>query len=638
MIPPNLKKLVDQLPDSGITTGAVQKKIYKKIHRLFPVPNDYEILWADVISFGGYPAGVVITDQALIVKATKKEVKRINAETKNNRAKKSRRVKPLKEIYQIIPWEYYSPDCYELEIKEDKKGTRRYVIKAGKDDLAEFKTRDLYELFSSYNEEIREEQKKAEEIIKSQVMASIPTTDAKNVAYGATYGRGETKTGHGIYAEDVGRLLDLLSGEISTVVGRDNAKNGPDKIVDGMQVQCKYCKTAYSTVKSCFAKNSLGLDSFRYFDLNGKPMKVEVPSDQYTQAVDYMKERITNGQVPGVDNPDYAYDIIRKGKLTYKQTLNLAKAGTIESVVFDAATGAITCLSALGISAIFAFAGTYWRTKDWKKASETALETGLQVYGLSFIGYVFASQLAKTNVPNAIKPLINRITTNLSKDTIQKLVNFARQLAGKKAIYGAAAEKSFAKILGTNIITEIAFFLVFSVPDTYRVFSRKISKSQYLKNMLSLTGTFLGGALTIGGIALIATNPPGLLVTGLATAAGGMLGGYGIKVIGNRIREDDAVITSRMFNAITVKLLLDYMLTDKEQSQLIELLDKDKKALIKLQRRLLKSSAQGKEIEEYLRPKFDDIVKRREKISKIEDHNLSENPNNINLEEHDHGM
>ena len=134
----------------------------------------------------------------------------------------------------------------------------------------------------------------------------------------------------------------MSSGEQSTVVGRDNAKNGPDKIVNSAPIQCKYYKTAYSSVSACFKKNpDTGVKEFRYFDLSGEAMGIEVPADQYSQAIEYMKTRIRDGQVPGVTDPNAAYGIVRKGKLTYNQALNLAKAGTVESITFDAATGAV---------------------------------------------------------------------------------------------------------------------------------------------------------------------------------------------------------------------------------------------------------------------------------------------------------
>ena len=140
-----------------------------------------------------------------------------------------------------------------------------------------------------------------------------------------------------------------------------------------------------------------GAKTFRYYDLAGNAMKIEVPADQYSQAIEYMKTRISNGQVPGASDPNMAYDIIRKGKLTYNQALNLAKAGTIESITFDVATGAVTCLSAFGISSVAAFAQVFWVTKDYKKAAKSALYTGIQVYGLAFAGGIIASQISRTS-------------------------------------------------------------------------------------------------------------------------------------------------------------------------------------------------------------------------------------------------
>ena len=119
--------------------------------------------------------------------------------------------------------------------------------------------------------------------------------------------------GHGILAEDVGTLLDKFSGHDATVVGRNNASNGPDKLIniDGYQtaVQCKYCKSAVSSVNDCFENGS-----FRYFDPNDNPMQIEVPKDQYYKAIEEMKNKIQNGQVHGVSDPEQAYNIIRQGK------------------------------------------------------------------------------------------------------------------------------------------------------------------------------------------------------------------------------------------------------------------------------------------------------------------------------------
>lgn len=635
---PILKQLVNQLPDPDIK---LTESNIKKIHRCIPVPNDYQIIWADIISLHGYPAGVVITDKALVIKATKDEVKRNNAEIKksNKEIEKAKRVKPLKGIYQIIPWEYYSPDGYDVLIQKDKKGKERYIFKAGNSELTEFRNPALYKLFKSYYTAILDEQRKAEEIIENSAIASVNSINAEGTMFNAAYGADQTRTGHGIYAEEAGSILDILTGEKSTVVGRDNAKNGPDKIVNAYPVQCKYCKTSYASVNSCFKSNAAGVKTFRYYDLNGNPMKVEVPSDQYIQAIEYMKKNISNGQVPGVTDPNAAYDIIRKGKLSYNQALNLAKAGTVESVTYDAVTGAVTCLSALGISSIVTFAHVYWSTKDYKKAAKYAINTGLQVYGLSFAGGIIASQISRTGVTNSFRPIATHIVNNMDPKTVQEIINAFRALAGKKAIYGAAAQKSFAKFLGSNAITEGVFFIVFSVPDIYRVCNGKISGAQYVKNMLSLIASFTGSIVSAAGAGALLgktvggsiNKRAGAAIGLVAGAGGGILGGTCVKTIGNLIHEDDSVITTRMFNAIMINLLIEYMLTDKEQDKLIDLLDNDEDALRELQQGMLKSTSQSKEIEKYLRPKFDKIVKERSHISESEEKELYENMNSVIL-------
>lgn len=82
-----------QLPESP--TPLTVRNL-KKIQRLLPVPTDYEIMWAEVQSFGNHPAGVVITDRALILKAPKSEIKKQNQEIKKENKGKKKRTKKLR--------------------------------------------------------------------------------------------------------------------------------------------------------------------------------------------------------------------------------------------------------------------------------------------------------------------------------------------------------------------------------------------------------------------------------------------------------------------------------------------------------------------------------------------------------------
>ena len=628
------RNLVATLP---MSPTSLDEFTVEKIHRYIPVPTDHKILWADIGSLGGYPAGIVITDRALVVKASREEVRNNKNRIKEENKKKESgdKAKAPKTIYQIIPWEYYSPEDYDVVAVSNDKGRTHYVLRTGKIELAQFGSKGLCSMLMAYRKKEAEAREKSE-----TTFSAINTVNVEGVMFNAAYGAGQTKTGHGIYAEEAGAILDKLAGEQSTVVGRDNAKNGPDKIVDASPIQCKYYKRAYNSVDACFIKNPrTGGKSFRYCDLNGNPFKVEVPADQYAQAIEYMKNRIVDGQVPGVTDPNMAYDIIRRGKLTYNQALNLAKAGTIESITFDAYTGAINCLSVLGISAVASFAKTYWETKDYKKATRSAIFTGIQVYGMAFAGGIIASQLSRTGVATILNPLTTEISKSIDPQIVQEIINAFRALAGKKAIYGTAAQKSFAKFLGSTAIAQGVMLIVFSVPDTLRIVNGKISKSQYCKNMTSLCASFAGSvvATTTAGAVVGKTlgekidKKVGAAIGMGAGVIGGALCGTAAKGIGDLIHEDDAVITARMFNGILLNQFMDYMLTVEEQDAVINALDNDEKQLRRLQQNLRKSELQEADIIKYLEPKIKSVIKERSNIGIDAEQEIKKNMKSIIL-------
>ena len=150
--------------------------------------------------------------------------------------------------------------------------------------------------------------------------------------------------GHGFAAERGNNLIDRLKGQNAIVVGDNNVENGPDRLIlgrDGSKIwiQDKYYATAKGSVDACF-ENGV----FRYLDADGNAMQIEVPSDQYDEAVQQMRAKIENGQLKnaGITDPGEAESLVRKGSLTYKQAVNLAKAGTIESLKYDAVNGVVS--------------------------------------------------------------------------------------------------------------------------------------------------------------------------------------------------------------------------------------------------------------------------------------------------------
>lgn len=611
----NISRLLGNM---AVSPTELTEKNIRKIYTYIPVPSDFEILWADISSFGGYPAGVVITDRGLVLKAPR--------HTSADKKGEKDREKIVKIPYQIILWEYFDPS--DLLITKDGKGNC-YTIKQNNKVISVFQDESFFDFIKAYERRLTEIDDYTNEIVENSIRSEVENFNMESVTFNAAYGENQSKTGHGIYAEEAGAVLDKLSGENVTVVGRDNAKNGPDKIVDGNPVQCKFCKNASSSISSCFKKNpETGNMEYRYFEAkSGAPMKVEVPADQYEKAVEAMRRRIANNQVPGVTDPDKATELVRKSRLTYAQAKNLAKAGTFESLTYDAATGVINCGFAAGISSLSSFGITYWRTKDFEKSKDAAIDTAIGVFGPALVANVIANQIARTGLSNALISVSEKIADKLGTKIVQKLVNARRVLLGKGKIYGSAANKSFAKALRSNAMVEGISFVVFSVPDTYRVFTKKISGAQYTKNMVSSISSLLGGiASTYGaGVAVGAIGEKygkkvnktlGAAIGFAAGACGGMFAGFTVKKLSDLFKEDDCYIYARMFNAIVVNTAIEYMLDEQECDELIELLDSNSKKINKFQMTILKSQYQYFDITHFLEPYFDTVVSRREVISK----------------------
>ena len=58
--------------------------------------------------------------------------------------------------------------------------------------------------------------------------------------------------GHGFAAERANHLNDLLHGKSAVLKGDDFVKNGADRIVDGVNIQSKYCNSGSKCISECF--------------------------------------------------------------------------------------------------------------------------------------------------------------------------------------------------------------------------------------------------------------------------------------------------------------------------------------------------------------------------------------------------
>lgn len=395
-----------------------------------------------------------------------------------------------------------------------------------------------------------------------------------------------TPRGHGFAAEQINHLYDkfsngdffgqgkvqLVGEDIDSATGRI-IKNGTDRIVKGTNIQTKYCKTGGKCISECFENGK-----FRYFNSDGSPMQIEVPADKYDAAVKAMENRIKNGEVSGITDPAEAKKIVRKGHFTYKQARNVAKAGTVESITFDAVNGAIIATSAFGISTVLSFATSVWNGDEMDVAIKNATYTGLKVGGTTFITAVLSSQLSKAGLNSALIGSSEAIVSIMGPKASAMLVNAFRSGTN---IYGAAAMKSAAKMLRGNAITGAVSVVVLSSVDVVNIFRGRISGKQLFKNVANTASTVAGGtAGWVGGASAGAAI--GSVIPVIGTAVGGFLGGLigtfaagaATSKVSNAVLgafiEDDADEMVRIIEKVFQELASDYLLNQKEAENIVD--------------------------------------------------------------------
>ena len=379
------------------------------------------------------------------------------------------------------------------------------------------------------------------------------------------------RQGHGFAAERANDFYDRVHGHDAKIVGDDNAKNGADRIVDGIFIQSKYCATGARCINACFEENGNG--TFRYIGKNGTPMVIEVPNDQaiYDSAVETMKQKIINGQVPGVTNPYEAKNLVRRGTVSYKQAVNIAKAGTVDSLVYDAQQAAVISVSAFGVSAVVSFATSLWNDEKLDVALKKATFSGLKVGGTAFITSVLASQLAKAGLNSALVSSSEAIIHFIGPKAAAVLINAFRNGAN---IYGAAAMKSAAKLLRGNTITGAVTFVILSLADVINIFRGRISGRQLFKDLANTGMTIVGGSGGYLGGAAVGS----LIAPGIGTVIGGLIGaiaigagaGKGTDYVISKFVEDDAEKMVALIEQTFQAMAEDYMLNSVEAEKIVD--------------------------------------------------------------------
>lgn len=387
------------------------------------------------------------------------------------------------------------------------------------------------------------------------------------------------RQGHAFAAEVGNNLIDRLKGLDATVVGNDNAKNGADRLIlgrDGSKIwiQDKYYNTAKGSIDACFENGE-----FRYLDADGNAMQIEVPKDQYDDAVQQMRKKIESGQLKnaGITDPDDAENLVRKGSLEYKQAVNLAKAGTIESLKYDAINGTVSASCAFGISSLITYSILRLNGDSSEEALKVAAIEGLKTGGIVFGTSIISNQLARTDVMKVFAPSSEALVKTFGDDFASALLkSVGRETVG---LSDDAIRSQAAKILRSQGVTACITITLLTLDDVSDIVRGRISAEQLLKNLAVTTAGVAGGYVgsAIGGTVGSAVAPGAGTTVG--TIAGGVLGGgiagYGAeKVLGIFIK-DDAEKMIVIIEDNFLQLGQEYLLNEDEANRVADALQKE---------------------------------------------------------------
>ena len=480
--------------------------------------------------------------------------------------------------YQDIQELSYRPDEHLLVIKASRG---KYVL-----NTIVWNIRLIYD-FLQFALERYDFDEQDKSLISSINLDRLKGESVGVIAAGVTYGNVSnassiyfddkllTPRGHGFAAEHANHLMDRFMGKKAKIVGDDNAKNGPDRMVNGVAIQSKYCASGSKCIQECFENGQ-----FRYWNRNGTPMQIEVPSDMYDAAVQAMENRIRRGEMgPNITDPEQAKNIIRKGHFTYAQAKNIAKAGTVESIVYDAASGAIIARNTFGITAVLTFATDVWNGESVDVALKHSAIQGIKVGGVTFATAVLSGQLSKMGLNSLLVGSSETIVHMMGPKASAALVNAFRSGSN---IYGAAAMKSAAKLLRSNTITAAVSFAVLSAGDVSNIFRGRISGGQLFKNLTNTAASIAGGTAGWVGGTTVGAAIGTFIMPGIGTAIGGkvgaVLGGLGGGKFASTVAgavldefiEDDADQMVEIIQEVFTTLAGEYLVTQQEAEKIVE--------------------------------------------------------------------
>lgn len=357
----------------------------------------------------------------------------------------------------------------------------------------------------------------------------------------------------------------------------------------------------------------------------GRKWPVELPADQY----DFYRA------IFGDDNA-----IIVKGKYTYAQAKNIAKAGTVESIKFDIKNSFVSSLGVGGIAFYISYANAIWNGIPVKDAIKSAFNDAIKAGGIAALTNIISGQVMRTTVARhgtiLLRPAVRALyhSGNLGKVAVEKI---ASAVLGK-AVHGGAAINCVSKVLRSNAITAAVSTAIVTAPDLYRtLIARNMSWAQFSKNLTVNVAGVAGGtggwmAGTAAGAALGSAVP--VVGTAIGAVAGGIIGALtggmaassATKAVLDGLIKEDAEEMMELVNETLPDLCFDFLFSEKEIELVIPKIQNKINASWLREMYGCSQSSTRRKLWAYqqLEPLFEEVAKSRKKITAPSDEDMND--------------
>lgn len=417
----------------------------------------------------------------------------------------------------------------------------------------------LEQAFTQANKHINENA----DVMSGGVLSSISKSvnyDLNTNQINDRFGGGQ---GHGHVGEQYGDTLDRLKFKSARREGATHIKNGADRVVNGEAIQTKYLKTAGKSIGQIFNN---GQAKYTYGEgVNKKMMTIEVPRDQYNDAIKVLKKRIANGEVPNESNPDNAINYVKKGAISYEHSQIATKSiferhTTIEmrdennNIVRDQDGNPTKRTVTLGEKIVWSAGGDFMT--GVASAAPTALVSAVWIYCNCRWHKIDNKEATKRAALSMIKPLA------MGGGMYMLSSQFAGSAAGKKVaakLFGESAQHSTEKLMGATMGTATAIFAF--GPDVISCLRGRISAKQLVKNSL-----VKGAGLGTGAVFGTAFGPVGTVI---GATIGGSIASIGSKKILDNFVQDDAVEMLRIAKEEFIETVLSVPLDKNEVESIL---------------------------------------------------------------------